>query len=71
MVVEKTLLESLRELTGKKDSIIMLEQFPFFIVGEVKEIYDECLMMKVDFGVPMELKGREFFVSIDKIITFY
>lgn len=71
MVVEKTLLESLRELTGKKDSIIMLEQFPFFIVGEVKEVYDKCLIMRADFGVPVELLGKEFFISIDKIITFY
>ena len=49
----------------------MIEQFPFFIVGEVLEVYDECLIMRADFGVPVELLGKTFFISIDKIITFY
>ena len=70
MVVEKTLSEALSELIGQKDRI-MLEQFPFFIVGEVLEVYDECLIMRADFGVPVELQGKTFFISIDKIITFY
>ncbi|MDU1055137.1 hypothetical protein [Clostridium baratii] len=71
MVVEKTLSEALSELINQKDRIIMLEQFPFFIVGEVLEVYDECLIMRADFGVPVELLGKTFFISIDKIITFY
>ena len=71
MVVEKTLSEALSELIGQKDRIIMLEQFPFFIVGEVLEVYDECLIMRADFGFPVELQGKEFFISIEKIVTFY
>lgn len=71
MVVEKTLSEALSELINQKDRIIMLEQFPFFIVGEVLEVYDECLIMRADFGVPVELQGKEFFISIEKIVTFY
>lgn len=71
MVIEKTLSEVLGELIGQKDRIIMLEQFPFFIVGEVLEVYDECLIMRADFGVPVELLGKEFFISIEKIVTCY
>lgn len=71
MVVNETLSEALSELIGEKDRIIMLETFPFFIVGEILEVYDECLIMRADFGVSTELLGTTFFISIEKIVTFY
>lgn len=58
----------------KKDSsnsIFMLEQFPYFIVGNVIDIFDDCISVKAKFGVSDELLDTIFYINLLDIVAFH
>lgn len=55
---------------GKK-ILVMLESFPFFVVGTLEFVSNGQIGVNVTFGVPLPLKNRIFEIGLTKISAFY
>ncbi len=55
---------------GKK-ALFLLASFPFFIVGIVKAVGEDFVMVKAKFGVPIQLKNIRFRIHFDNIDAYF
>jgi hypothetical protein len=52
-------------------ALILLFQFPFLIIGEIKEVVSDYLVIEAEVTNVTELDGEIFRVHIDDIEVFY
>lgn len=67
----ETLKMNLKKSKINSKSLFMIEQFPYFIVGSIVEVFDECIAVKAEFGVSDELLGTIFYINIEDIVAFH
>lgn len=52
-------------------TLILLPQFPFLIIGEIKKVISDYVVVKAEITNITELDGERFKVHIDEIDVFY
>ena len=67
----ETIKMNLKKSKKNSKSLFMIEQFPYFIVGRIIDIYDECISVQAEFGVSDELLGTIFYINIEDIVAFH
>lgn len=68
--MNKTLEQELENGIGKR-ALVMLPSFPFFIVGKLEDVGTGCISIIAESGVAVELKGTEFYISIENIAAVF
>lgn len=69
-MVDKNLLKKLKSSKNNDSSIFILDTFPYFIVGSIKYIYSDYIVVKAKFGVSDELLNTPFSINISNIVAF-
>lgn len=54
-----------------KRALFLLSSFPFFVVGKVKAVGFDFVVIKVEFGVPIQLKNKPLRVQLENIHAFF
>lgn len=65
-----TLAEKLELGLGRK-ALVMIEVFPFFIVGTLDDVQGDHINIIAEFGVPGEFEGKDFNLNIANIAALY
>jgi hypothetical protein len=62
-----------RDLRGARGRrmLVLLHQFPFFVIGEVEGVSRRFLSVRTREGLPAELRRRLLHISLDTIIAFH
>ncbi|OCL27323.1 hypothetical protein U472_07635 [Orenia metallireducens] len=64
------IIDRLEESLGKK-TIVILETFPFFMVGTLQQAADDHIIVKPNFGVPVELRDIPFTIVLENIVAIF
>lgn len=65
-----TLVKKLRKGLNKR-VLVMIEAFPFFIVGTLVDVASNQIDILAEFGVPLPLKNNVFHINIESIVAVY
>lgn len=65
-----TLSEKLQHGCGKR-TIVMLDTYPFFVIGTLCNVSYHYVEINVEFGVPTELICLPLRIMIDDIVAIY
>lgn len=65
-----TLAERLSRGLGKR-VLVMIQNFPFFIVGRLVDVQGDHINIIAEFGVPLEFQGKDFNLNIANIAALY
>lgn len=65
-----TLSEKLQQGCEKR-TLVMLDTYPFFVIGTLCNVSEHYVEIDVKFGVPSELIHLPFRIMIDDIVAIY
>ena len=65
-----TLAEKLSQGIGRR-ALVMIEVFPFFIVGTLDDVQGDHINIIAEFGVPLQFQGKDFNLNIANIAALY
>lgn len=68
--MKKTLVQKLEKGIGKR-TLVITENFPFYIVGELKAVGEEYIKIIAESDIGNIIKGNAFVVSIENIASLY
>lgn len=62
-----------REFSSNKGQRVLtfIEQYPFFIIGTIREVVSDFVFIRAEITNISELDGEEFRVHIDQIDVFF
>ncbi|KMK75131.1 hypothetical protein [Alkalihalobacillus pseudalcaliphilus] len=62
--------EAFEEAIGRR-ALILIEEFPFLIIGEIEEVIGDFVFICVETTHISEIEGRVIRVHLDDVQTFY
>lgn len=65
-----SLCEKLKLGCGMR-TIVMLDTYPFFVVGTLNSVSEQYIEVNVEFGVPVELLHLPLRIKLDNIVAVY
>jgi hypothetical protein len=70
MAVCETMMSLLARNLGRR-ILVFTETYPFFVIGVIVVVRQGVLVVKVEEGVPIQLVGRSFRITLTNLVAFW
>jgi len=70
MSLQEGMVQDFCSALGKR-ALVLLASYPFFVVGKVKEVGKNYVLIDSEFGVPHQLKGVPFTIRFNRINAYF